>query len=72
MEDDGQDAKPQEHSRLAQLFSQQLHVIPHVLVREFVKNIKEDGSTMDGNCNAGSVLLKKKGLYKHFQVWLNE
>ena len=27
---------------------------------------------MDGNCNAGSVLLKKKGWYKNFQVWLNE
>ena len=27
---------------------------------------------MDGNCNAGSVLLKKKGWYKIFQVWLNE
>ena len=30
-------------------------------VREFLENIKEDGSTMDGNCNAGSVLLKEKG-----------
>ena len=27
---------------------------------------------MDGNCNAGSVLLKQKGWYKNFQVWLNE
>ena len=27
---------------------------------------------MNGNCNAGSVLLKKKGWYKSFQVWLNE
>ena len=41
-------------------------------VREFLKNIKEDGSTMDGNCNAGSVPLKKKGLYKNFQMWLIE
>ena len=41
-------------------------------VREFLKNIEEDGSTMDGNCNAGSVLLKQKGWYKNFQVWLNE
>ena len=41
-------------------------------VHEFPKNIKEDESTMDGNCNAGSVLLKKKGWYKNFQVWLNE
>ena len=41
-------------------------------VREFLKNIKEDGSTMDGNCNAGSVLLKEKGWYKNFQVWLND
>ena len=30
-------------------------------VREFLKNIEEDESTMDGNCNAGSVLLKQKG-----------
>ena len=40
--------------------------------RKFLKNIKEDGSTMDGNCNVGSVLLKEKGRYKNFQVWLNE
>ena len=41
-------------------------------VREFLKNIEEDGTTMDGNCNERSVLLKKKGWYKNFQVWLNE
>ena len=27
---------------------------------------------MDGNCSVGSVLLKEKGLYKIFQVWLNK
>ena len=27
---------------------------------------------MDGNCNAGTVLLKQKGWYKIFQVWSNE
>ena len=27
---------------------------------------------MNGNCNAGTVTLKKKGWYKIFQVWLNE
>ena len=27
---------------------------------------------MDGNCNTGSVLLKQKGWYQNFQVWLNE
>ena len=41
-------------------------------VREFLKNIEEDGTMMDGNCNAWSVLPKKKGWYKNFQVWLNE
>ena len=30
-------------------------------VRDFLKNIEEDGYKMDGNCNAGSVLLKEKG-----------
>ena len=37
-------------------------------VREFLKNIEEDESTMDGKCNTGYVLLKKKGWYKNFQV----
>ena len=41
-------------------------------VREFLKNVEEDGSTINGNCNAGSVLLKEKGWYKNFQVWLNK
>ena len=41
-------------------------------VREFLKNTEEDGTTMDGNCNTGSVLLEEKGWYKNFQVWLNE
>ena len=27
---------------------------------------------MNGNCNAGTVTLKKKGWYKNFQVWLNK
>ena len=27
---------------------------------------------MDGNCNAGTVLLRQKGWYKNVQVWLNE
>ena len=35
-------------------------------VRKFLKNIEEDGFTMDGNCNVGSVLLKEKGWYKNF------
>ena len=35
-------------------------------------HIEEDGSTMNGNCSAGSVLLEQKGWYKNFQVWLNE
>ena len=43
-------------------------------VCEILKNIKEVGSTMDGdgNGNAGSVLLKEKGWYKTFQVWFSE
>ena len=27
---------------------------------------------MDGSCNDGTLLLKQKGWYKNFQVWLNE
>ena len=49
-----------------------MHVLSHLFVREFLKNTEEDGSTMDRNGNAGSVLLKKKGWYKNFQVWLNK
>jgi len=41
-------------------------------VREFLRGIHEDSSTMSGSCNAGEVLLKQKGWYKNFQVWLNE
>ena len=40
--------------------------------REYLRNIGETDSTMSGNCNAGTVVLKKKGWYKNFQVWLNE
>ena len=35
-------------------------------VRGFLKNMGEDSSTMTGNCNAGTVLLKEKGWYKNF------
>ena len=31
-----------------------------IFVREFLRNIKEDGSTMDGNCKTGSVLLRRR------------
>ena len=41
-------------------------------VKEFLRDISEGSSTMSGSCNAGTVLLQKKGWYKNFQVWLNE
>ena len=41
-------------------------------VKEFLRDITEGLLTMSGSCNAGTVLLQKKGWYKNFQVWLNE
>ena len=41
-------------------------------MKEFLRDITEGSSTMSGSCNAGTVLLQKKGWYKNFQVWLNE
>ena len=41
-------------------------------VREFLCHTQDSSTTMNGSCNAGSVLLRQKGWYKNFQVWLNE
>ena len=41
-------------------------------VWQFLKKIGKDDSTMSGNYNAGAVLLRQKGWYKDFQVWLGE
>jgi hypothetical protein len=41
-------------------------------VKEFLRDVCKGSSTMNGSCNAGTVLLKQKGWYKNFQVWLNE
>lgn len=41
-------------------------------VRKFLCHVQDSSSTMNGRCNAGTVLLRQKGWYKKFQVWLNE
>ena len=41
-------------------------------VREFLRHVQDSSTTMNGSCNAGSVMLREKGWYKNFQVWLNE
>ena len=41
-------------------------------MKEFLQGMTEGSSTMSGSCNAGTVLLQKKGWYKNFQVWPNE
>ena len=40
-------------------------------VEEFLRDIREGKSTMEGSCNAGIVLINTKGWYGDFEVWLN-
>ena len=40
--------------------------------KEYLRTVGETNSTMHGNCNTGTVIPKKKGWYKNFQVWLHE
>ena len=39
---------------------------------EFLRDIKEGKSTMEGSCNAGTVSTNTKGWYGDFEVWLNK
>ena len=41
-------------------------------VKEFLMNISEGTGAMNGNCNAGTTIMTKRGYYRRLRVWLNE
>jgi len=41
-------------------------------MEEFLRDIRDDKSTLEGGCNAGTVLTNTKGWYGDFEVWLNK
>ena len=41
-------------------------------IKEFLSNIKEGGTTMNGRCNASTTVTNTQGLYRAFNVWLNK
>ena len=44
----------------------------YFLMEEFLRDTREGSSTMEGSCNAGTVLTNTKGWYGDFEVWLNK
>ena len=40
-------------------------------IKAFLKNIEESG-TMNGNCNAGTTKITKRGYFGKLRVWLNK
>jgi len=43
-----------------------------VFMEEFLRDIREGKSTMEGSCNAGTVSANTKEWYGDFEVWLNK
>ena len=41
-------------------------------MQKFLRDVREGKSTMEGSCNAGTVLTNTKGWYGDFEVWLNK
>ena len=41
-------------------------------MEEFLRDISDGKSTLEGGCNAGTVSTNTKGWYGDFEVWLNK
>ena len=40
-------------------------------IKDFLMNIYEGAGAMNGNCNAGTTIITKRGYYGRLRVWLN-